>query len=110
MRIGSLRHRLKFQIQVPTLDVMGGTGVTWKDGPVVWGSIWPITASEQLKSGQLTGEITHRIKIRYRDDVDSSMRIKYKDIYYAIINVPMNQNMDDRTLEFLCKETEAEAT
>jgi len=105
VQIGSMKHRLKFQSQVKTPDAMGGTTVSWKDESVCWGSIWPVGGSEARRSGQLTFEITHNIRIRYRSDIDASYRISHRGAYYSIVSI-INPNLSNKILDILCKETE----
>jgi len=105
MNIGALKKRIKFQSPVLTADGMGGSTVTWKDEGTVWASIWSTASNEAIRSGQLSLEITHRVRTRYRSDVDSSWRIKHGDLYYSIVSL-INPNMENEMLDLLCKESE----
>lgn len=108
MNIGSLNKRIKLQSQVKAKNAMGGTTISWKDEVTVWGAIWPISANEAVRSGQLSGVITHRIRIRYRSDIKASWRGLHNDKYYNITSPPIDLNTDHKILDILCKETETE--
>lgn len=107
LRIGTLRERVRLESQVRTADGMGAETVTWKDEGTVWAAIWPAVGSEAVKSGQLSFDITHRVRIRHRDDIRASWRVyhKRKGQYFTVRSI-LNPEMKDRMLDLLCKETE----
>lgn len=104
MRIGDLNKRLELQKKTHVSDNIGGFTDTYTTEDTVWGAIWPISAKDRLQSGQLTPEITHRIRIRYRRVVRPDWRIKYANRYFAIDGPPINLDEANRELEFICKE------
>ena len=105
MNIGGLKKRITLQSPIKTIDVMGGSTVTWKNEMTVWAAIWSTLSSEAVRSGQLTLEITHRIRIRYRADVKGSWRASYAGRYFSIVSI-INPDMANRSIDLLCKETE----
>ncbi len=107
MNIGQLKNRLTLQYQVKVKNAMGGTTISYKNEATVWAAIWSTLGSEAVRSGQLTLEITHRIRIRYRDDIKGSWRILHGEKYYSIVSI-IDPNMDHKLLDLLCKETETE--
>jgi SPP1 family predicted phage head-tail adaptor len=106
VQIGSLNKRIILQYQTKVKSATGATTVSWADGSTIWAAIWPISANEAMRSGQLTLEITHRIRIRYRSDIKGSWRIKFGDHYFSIVSL-INPNQANKTLDLLCKETES---
>ncbi len=107
MRIGDLKHRITFQYQIKVKSATGATTVSWTDGPTAWAAIWPISANEALRSGQLSMIFSHRIRIRYRVDIKGSWRISHGDKYYSIVSI-IDPNIAHKMLDILCKETETE--
>lgn len=75
---GDLRHRVLIQKQVTTRDDDGVSHATWIDVATVWASVEPLSAREFIQSGQQQAAITARVVIRYRDDVQASMRIIHR--------------------------------
>lgn len=93
---GRLRHRVEIQEQDVTRDSDGGQVIGWKKIDTVWAAIEPLSARERLVAEQVQSEVTARITIRYRDDIDASMRIKHGDDVYNIHGVLAdNETMRD---------------
>lgn len=77
MRAGRLRHRLTFQDKAVSRDAYGEEDIVWTDVFTVWGSVEPIMGREYLDQRQMQAETTHRIRIRYHDQIKPSMRVTY---------------------------------
>lgn len=75
---GALRHRLLIQRQVSSRDEDGIERIAWEDVATVWGAVEPLSAREFIQSGQQQAAITARVVIRYRADVQPSMRIIHR--------------------------------
>lgn len=105
MRIGDLNRRLTLQSPVSVSDGMGGFTTTWKTESIVWGSLWPTSASERIQSQAPTLVITHRIRIRYHKTIAPSWRIKYGNRYLSIVSI-VNMNESDRQQDLLCREVD----
>jgi SPP1 family predicted phage head-tail adaptor len=104
MKIGDLRHRIELQKPKNTADNMGGFTVTWGTMTTIYAAVWPVSAKELIQAKENKMTITHRIRIRYRDDIKSSWRIKFGVRYFDIESI-INPDERNRTLELLCKET-----
>lgn len=79
-----LRHRVRIERYAYILDSNGDTwqdpnnGETrqeWQEVATVWAAIEPLSAREFIQSQATQAQITARIVIRYRDGLDSSMRL-----------------------------------
>jgi SPP1 family predicted phage head-tail adaptor len=103
MRIGDLNKRVVLQRATSVADGMGGTTDTWTDQSEVWAAIWPTSASELVAANATTMVITHRVRIRYRDDIRPTWRVRYGERYFAIVSV-VNPNENGVILDLLCKE------
>ena len=103
MRAGALRKRLILQSVGSTLDDYGDLSNSWTTDATVWGSIQPISGREEKIAGELTGVVTHFMKIRYRAGVTAQSRISYDSRTFQIESV---KNWDERGifLEILAKE------
>lgn len=60
--------------EVPNLDDVGTT-FAWDRIAEVWGNITPIGTQAWISGVQIGEEITHRITIRWRDDIDQLTKI-----------------------------------
>ena len=97
---GQLNKRITFQ----TPAVAAGEGVTtWVDSFTIWGAIKPLVGSRRYAAKQLNSEISGQIVIRYRNDIDPAMRIKYGTRYFQILAV-INPNEENESLEIEYKE------
>jgi SPP1 family predicted phage head-tail adaptor len=102
--ISKLDKRITIQRQVKTgTDAMGGFITDWTDVCRVFAAIWPKSAKELVKDQQPMGEITHRIRVRYRRGVTAQCRVKYKNRYFNITGI-VNPDEDNEWLDLLCKE------
>ena len=103
MRIGSLNRRISIESPTRKSDGMGGWEILWKEmASDVACAIWPISALEQIKSQGVVMTSTHRIRMRYRSDLRSNYRLKYKNDYFNIVSI-INTNMANKVLDIIVK-------
>jgi SPP1 family predicted phage head-tail adaptor len=82
---GDLRHRVQLQEKSRTQDPHTGEMLdSWVDVAEVWAQVVPLSGREFLASAAEQSEVTGRIVIRYRDDVDATKRFVYRGKAYAI--------------------------
>lgn len=110
MRIGPLRHRIT--IQKPGYEQDPETGAmkpTWENlAKGVAASIEYLSVREYISAQAGQSEITARIKIRYREGLDSTMRILHKGKIYNMkqplpdpnsgieyLTIPVTEGADD---------------
>jgi len=85
---GKLRHRVELQEQQIAQDPNTGEMLTtWVTISRPWAEIVPMSGREFMAAGAEQSEVRGRIVIRYRDDVDASMRVVYRGRYYNILAV-----------------------
>ena len=104
--IGPLRHRLTIEAGNPSDDGQGGQSDPWAS-PItvatVWGRIQPLRGAERPHAGQLDARHSHRITIRYREDVTTAQRVRRGTRIFNI-RVVSNRAERDRWLDLLCEE------
>ena len=101
--IGDFRHRVIFQKEVKVPDGYKGHAVTWQDVITVWASVDPLSGREYFYAHQIKNAISHRIRIRYRTDVNEAMRIRHGDRYFSIESmIDMGERRE--FLEIRCQE------
>jgi len=103
MYAGRLNRRVTIKSRTETSDSQGGYTTTWSTLASVWAEIVPISAREAFHRQGLQPGTTHRFKIRYRSDVDTTQQIYLGDRVFYIRGI---QNLDerDRWLQLLCEE------
>ena len=85
--IGGLKYRVILQESVLSPDSGGGFSETWQNlavAPEVYAEILPLSGGEQLRFHQLETTATHRITIRYRNDVTPALRLVHGAAVYNI--------------------------
>lgn len=84
-----LDRRCRIEYPVKTKDPVHGSVVTsWALKSVVWCSIQDVlpSRSEAVKNGVAIGAKQSRLRVRYRTDLDSSMRVILDGNIYQIIS------------------------
>ncbi len=84
---GRLRHRLVLEQPVETADGCGGVDITWSEVTTIWASLEPVGAAMRNLAQQSNESVTHRISLRYRDDVASGWRFTKGSRAFHIITV-----------------------
>lgn len=88
MRAGKLRHRITIEKPGQTQDPVTGEMVPgWELVASVRADKRPSSAREFKQSQAGQSEITGEFQIRYRDDIDATMRIVHKGKIYNIEGV-----------------------
>lgn len=89
VRPGALRHRLVVECAVLAAD----ESTTWTAGATVFAAITPVSGREVESGGGLAGQVTHRIEIRWRDDLTSRDRLR---LGQRIFRVLATRDLDER--------------
>jgi SPP1 family predicted phage head-tail adaptor len=84
---GRLRHRVTLQQPVETQDsVTGAVIINWQDVADLWAAIEPLSAKEFIAAQAVANQVTSKIIIRYRSDINARMRFFHDatGLYYNI--------------------------
>ena len=104
MRAGNLRNKAVVQQLGTTQNEFGeieqGEFSYFK---TVWCSITPVSGKESFLSNADFAKTTHKIKIRYTDGINASMRILWKSRIFNFISV-RNISERDKEIEILATE------
>lgn len=85
MRAGRFRHKLILQRKVLVQDeTTGALTETWSDVANIWGGVEPLSAKEFIAANSVHSKVSARIVIRYRNDIDASMRILFDNKIFNI--------------------------
>lgn len=96
-------ERVTFQKPAKVDDGYGGKKITWLSIFDMWAKVEPISSREYFFAQANQAEATHRIKVRYRPDIDQAMRISHRGKIYEITSV-IDMGGSRRFLELLCVE------
>lgn len=105
MRAGRLRHRVTVQTVGSTYDDYGDLSDSWATLASVWASVSPVSGTEIEIAKELSGVVTHSVKIRYRSGITAKNRILFDSRVLQIEGIKdWNQYKAGRCLELFCKE------
>ena len=104
---GKLRNSIAFEKEALTPDGYGGSSVAWSTFATVRAMLKPTSGNERWQSQRLETNVTHRIFIRYRADLDTKMRVNYKG---RLMQVSALINIEERNKWLEIHAVEGEAT
>lgn len=89
MRAGALRHRVTFERLVETQDSAGDMVRNWVPAfrEPLWCEIMPMMGRELIAAQAIQAEVTGKIRMRYRPDIDAKMRCVHRGVIYNIKGV-----------------------
>ena len=87
MKAGQLKHRIVIEQQTQTKNAIDEIILTWSTFCTVWAAIEPATGQTYYAANQLESKVDGRVRIRYRDDLDPTMRIKFGDRILNIVSI-----------------------
>ena len=94
-----LRHKVVIQSKVEGGRDEDGYNLpnAWTTYKTLWSKITPVAARDlAIGQSELT-EVTARLKIRYRTDINTTMRVLWKDKIYSIVSEGLDDNVDGYT-------------
>ncbi len=101
--IGNLNKRIKIQTRALTSNNTGSieTIETFTDVVEVWAAIETTRGSQLWDGVEVSNPFTHKIYIRYRDDIDYEKWVEYEDEKYDIVDVE-NLEQKNEWLLLMC--------
>jgi len=84
--IGGLRHKAILEQPVDEPDDAGGFVRTWQAIDDVWCHVESLRGTEEFDASSEQRLIDHRIRIRWRPDMDSSKRLRLGTRIFSIIS------------------------
>lgn len=104
MRAGRLRHRVTIQQKVEAVNGFGERIVSWSTVANVSAGVEPLRGREFFDAEQVQAEISHRVIMRYRPGINSTMRLLYKGRVLHIQAPPIDVDERHRELQLMCRE------
>ena len=105
--IGLLRERVRIQQETEVSDGGGGYTVGWEnisENPEVSARIEPLRGFEKLQATGLQGQVTHRVTLRYRTDVNVGNRFLWGTTPLNVQSPGTNDDERRRYMTYLCNE------
>jgi SPP1 family predicted phage head-tail adaptor len=98
-----LNKRITLQKQSSVRDTTGQSTITWTDIATVWAAVLPLRGREFFEAERLNSEISIRIVIRYRRDVEALSRVKYGNRFLQVQGV-IDPEESHEELQIMCRE------
>lgn len=103
MRAARLRHRVTIQQPVTAANAYGERITTWSTVATVWGAVEPLRGREFFDAEQVQAEISHRVVLRYRAGLNSTMRLLHLGRVLHIVTI-IDVDERHRELQLMCRE------
>lgn len=91
---GELRHRVAIQQYVE--GTRDGDGFplpsAWVDYTKLWAKVAPLSGKDLIAAQADQSEVSARMKIRYREDINTKMRVVWKGRIFAIHSQALDDN------------------
>lgn len=94
-----LRHKVKIEVRGEGGRDENGFVLpsSWIPYKTLWAKITPVSARDLALVQSEVTEVTARMKIRYRTDINTAMRVLWKDKIYSIVSEGLDDNEDGYT-------------
>lgn len=91
---GELRHRITVQSITDGGRDEDGFEIesAWSDYIKLWAKITPLSSKDLISAQADQSEVVARMKIRYREDIDTTMRVIWKGRIFAISSQALDDN------------------
>ena len=96
---GRLSARLVLETSADLPDGQGGVSESWTPVATLWGRIEPLRAAAREQAGAALAPVTHRVTIRYRDDVSHAMRFVYRN---RVLDIRTLRDPDETRRYLVC--------
>lgn len=106
IRAGKFDKVITLQKQINRPNSFGAMITEWQDVATIRASIEPIQGREFFSGAFQLSEVIVRIRIRYRPEVDRTMRVKYGERVFEITHIIDSKERHEE-LQLICKEGEA---
>lgn len=96
---GMLRTPLDLQTRTDVSDKQGGVISSWSTVATLFGNVEPISAKREVRGRAREANISHKIIIRYREDIKNDMRFLRNDREILIHSV---HDLDETSRYLIC--------
>lgn len=105
MNPGQLRHRIKIPGPPGEKENEVGEKIPVPGEPItIWAKVEQLKGREYIEAQKVRPELTYRITIRYRKDINSSMVIEWEGRKLELISPPIDIDGRKTYMELMCIE------
>lgn len=96
IKAGELRHKVVIQRYNNGAKDKAGFELPsqWVEHASIWSKITPLSSNDLISAQSEQSEVTARMKVRYRTDIDTTMRVIWKGRIFAISSQGLDDNED----------------
>jgi SPP1 family predicted phage head-tail adaptor len=87
MRAGTMIDRVTLQRWTPDNDPKWGPTPGWSDIAELWANVTPVSGTEKPDGAGVQTTITHRVRMRYREDITPKDRLVYRSRVLDLLSV-----------------------
>lgn len=87
IRSGELRDKVGLLAQTNVNDPQWGPTPQWVEVATIWAGVTPLAASEKFQQDGVQSVVSHRVVIRWRTDLTSKHRLRYRGRTLDIVGV-----------------------
>lgn len=84
---GALNRRLTLEAPVENADGAGGVVRDFETVATLWAEVTPVSAARVIEAERAGARVTHRIGIRFADDVTTRHRFRDGDRVFRIVSL-----------------------
>ena len=95
-RAGELCHRVTIQHKTTTYDEYNYETEALTEYKKLWSKLEFLSVKDSINAKAAGSETTARLKLRKRDDIDSSMRVLFDGQTFQIVSPPKPDNENGR--------------
>lgn len=95
-RAGELCHRVKIQHKTTVYDEYNYETEAWAEYKKLWGKLDFLSVKDSINAKAAGSETTARLKLRKRNDIDTTMRVIYDGQTFQIVSPPKLDNENGR--------------
>lgn len=97
---GRFSSELVLEEEATASDGVGGHSQSWHEVAIVFAQVEPVATQNVFAAGQAHEYVTHRITMRYRDDVRSGMRLRKQQRAMVIVSI---RDVDETGRYLVCQ-------
>ncbi len=84
---GSLNRRLTLEAPVESADGAGGVVREFETVATLWAEVMPVSAARAIEAERAGARITHRIGMRFADDITTRHRFRDGERVFRIVSL-----------------------
>lgn len=102
MQAGSLNQRVTLERDEVATDDWGGVIHAWVTHAELWANVRHLSGSQSIRADSPVSEVRASIRVRYRTDLDASMRVLVGGKAYTVEAVMPNLQSREH-IDLVCK-------